>query len=93
MSEPGRYRKKPVEIEAMRFNGSNQDDILNWADSQEDPPSMWIEHTIDGRPQIVIRTLEGQAAASPGWWVIRGLVGEFYPCAPDVFELTYEAVE
>jgi hypothetical protein len=28
--------------------------------------------------------------ASPGDWIIKGVKGEFYPCKPDIFELTYE---
>jgi len=29
--------------------------------------------------------------ASPGDWIIRGVVGELYPCKPDIFVQTYEA--
>lgn len=92
-SDPQRYRKRPVEIEAMRFTGSNEDEILNWAHEQPDPPSMWAQKTIDGKTEIIIRTLEGQVAARAGDWVIRGIVGEFYPCRDDVFQATYETAE
>lgn len=37
-----------------------------------------------------IETLEGRLTASPGDWIIRGVVGEFYACKPDVFADTYE---
>jgi hypothetical protein len=40
----------------------------------------------------VIPTLEGPHIASPGDWIITGVKGERYPCKPDVFALTYEAV-
>ena len=40
-----------------------------------------------------IHTLEGVMHADPGDWIIRGVQGEFYPCKPDIFEQTYEAVE
>jgi hypothetical protein len=40
-----------------------------------------------------IDTLEGLIHASSGDWIIRGVQGEFYPCKPDIFESTYEAVE
>ena len=39
-----------------------------------------------------IQTLEGVIYASPGDWVIKGVNGEFYPCKPDIFDKTYEAV-
>jgi hypothetical protein len=28
--------------------------------------------------------------ASIGDWIIKGVKGEFYPCKPDIFEMTYE---
>jgi hypothetical protein len=30
--------------------------------------------------------------ASKGDYIIRGVKGEFYPCKPDIFEMTYELV-
>ena len=41
----------------------------------------------------VISTLEGDMEVSPGDWIIKGVVGEFYPCKPDIFEKTYEKVK
>jgi hypothetical protein len=41
---------------------------------------------------IEIHTLEGTMTASKGDWIIKGVSGEFYPCKPDIFEKTYEAV-
>jgi len=41
---------------------------------------------------IVIPTLEGDMEAGPGDWIIRDVKGELYPCKPDIFEATYEAV-
>jgi hypothetical protein len=38
-------------------------------------------------------TLEGWHIVCPGDWIIRGIKGEYYPCKPDIFERTYEAVE
>lgn len=40
-----------------------------------------------------IDTLEGGHIVCPGDWIITGVKGERYPCKPDVFEATYEAVE
>lgn len=39
---------------------------------------------------LIVLTLEGEMVAVPGWWIIRGVQGEFYPCDPGVFEATYE---
>lgn len=39
---------------------------------------------------LIVLTLEGEMVAKPGWWIIRGVQGEFYPCDPDVFASTYD---
>lgn len=84
-----RFRKKPVVIEAIQFTGGNDGEILSWATrfSLENPIEMGVSGT------LYIHTLEGQMTVSKGDWVIKGVQGEFYPCKPDIFEATYEAVE
>jgi len=82
-----RYRKKPVEIEAVLF-------AAPWKLVCEFCPELRL---IRGeRGQVVwgqIHTLEGDMRADIGDWIIRGVKGEFYPCKPDIFAATYEAVE
>ena len=39
-----------------------------------------------------IDTLEGGHRVCTGDWIIKGVKGEFYPCKPDIFEMTYEQV-
>jgi hypothetical protein len=39
-----------------------------------------------------IDTSEGGHIVCPGDWIITGVVGEKYPCKPDIFEQTYEKV-
>jgi len=40
-----------------------------------------------------IDTLEGGHNVCPGDWIITGVKGEHYPCKPDIFAMTYEAVQ
>lgn len=40
--------------------------------------------------ELYIKTLEGTHHASIGDYIVRGVKGEFYPCKPDIFELTYQ---
>jgi len=40
-----------------------------------------------------IDTFEGGHTVCPRDWIITGVQGELYPCKPDIFEATYEAVE
>ena len=85
-----KYRKKPVMIEALQFNGSLDDvDQMNKAWGAK----FWNAHTVgDGFFTLKIKTLEGTHTANVGDWIIKGIKGEFYPCKPDIFELTYEEV-
>lgn len=81
-----RYRKKPVVVEAMQFLGTNWKDCLEWMGSP-------INTNYDYTPNVlVIHTLEGNMDARREDWIIKGIQGEFYPCKPDIFRATYEAV-
>lgn len=97
---PQQFRKKPVVIEAMLFDGSQAtaSAISRWANAgdakagHDEPTVSYI--TRDNNPEdaydMVIWTLEGDMVASKGDWIIRGIKGEFYPCKPDIFAMTYE---
>jgi hypothetical protein len=39
-----------------------------------------------------VDTLKGGHVVCPGDWIIKGVKGEYYPCKPDIFEMTYEEV-
>ena len=39
-----------------------------------------------------VNVIEGVMTAQPGDWIIRGVKQELYPCKPDIFAATYEAV-
>ena len=45
------------------------------------------------KEELIVETLAGKVEAGVGWWIIRGVEGELYPCRPDIFEKTYELVE
>lgn len=84
-----KFRKKPVIIEAVQFK--DFDDyltILQWM-KESGPAGAKAQYDA---PVVLVHTLEGVMAASPGDWVIRGVKGEFYPCKPDIFSATYEDV-
>ena len=81
-----KYRKKPVVIEAVQWQGeSNLDEALAFVGQQREPG-------VKGYGAIIIPTLEGDMSALPGDWIIRGVQGEHYPCKPDIFAATYERV-
>ena len=84
-----KYRKKPVVIEAMLFDGSlgSASVIAIWMQGGAS-----MEEAGEGC-RFHIETLEGDMEARAGDYIIRGVKGEFYPCKPDIFEQTYELVE
>jgi hypothetical protein len=93
-----KFRKKPVVIEAWPVA-----DLNRWAGNewQQLPVSVreayekggWVFGVYEKeRRGIYVPTLEGSLFAAPDDWIIRGVKGEFYPCKPDIFAATYEAV-
>lgn len=80
-----KYRKKPVEVEAFKWM---TDKVPEWW--KEKSGSFEINV---GTGTVYIHTLEGTMAANKGDYIIQGVKGELYPCKPDIFEATYEAVE
>ena len=84
-----KFRKKPVIVEAYQYTGLNP---RIHAEASEFVGSVLEVRDHDGKPCLVIPTLEGEHIASPGDWIIRGVQGEHYPCKPDIFAATYEKV-
>lgn len=89
-----RFKKMPVEIEAMQVPDTNARDdeflaFTEWLDRQ-DPGDREVDDKCDG--SLAIFTLEGTMRADPGDWIIVGVKGELYPCKPDIFVQTYEPV-
>lgn len=83
------YRKKPVVIDAVRYDGNFRClDIF----AIDEVSHFIVSKDSDGNQCIKIPTLEGEMVASVGDYIIRGVKGEFYPCKPDIFEMTYESV-
>ena len=82
-----KYRKKPVVIEAIEWNG-NMGEIKKFMNYTDEAYTK-----TDGNRSLFIKTLEGDHEAKIGDMIIKGVQGEFYPCKPDIFKKTYELVE
>lgn len=80
-----KFRKKPVVIDAVQWMGETYD-VDGFM-----PPEKY--NVSDSGARLFIDTLEGQMQADILDWIIKGVKGEFYPCKPDIFKLTYEPVE
>ena len=88
----GKYVKKPVVIEAVQWTGENYDECMNFMGQDCGNKLAYEDHQEHciNTGEIQIDTLEGRLTASKNDWIIKGVKGEFYPCKPDIFGLTYD---
>ena len=82
-----RFKKKPVVIEAIQWNGDFEE-LKGFCPIVIDLGCDCSTEKITSWP-IHIPTLEGMHLANIGDWIIKGIKGEFYPCKPDIFAATY----
>ena len=88
-----KFRKKPVEIDAVQWFRMGDHPIVTTIpirfapimDKCEQCGNKFMDHG-------ACPTLEGHHIVCPGDWIITGIKGEHYPCKPDIFEATYESV-
>ena len=89
----GKFRKKPVVVEAVRVSGVLRAAKNNWSALPQ-----WFRDAYDNGELLLlndgvdIRTLEGMMHGEMLDWIICGVNGELYPCKPDIFAKTYEPV-
>jgi hypothetical protein len=95
----GKFRKRPVVIEAFRFLEGQPMDVAPqwyqyaWTDGLIVMPGRVRRASYGEDGDIVIGTLEGPMVGRYGDWIIRGVRGELYACKPEIFAATYEAVD
>lgn len=95
-----KFRKKPVVIEAIKWDGQNLSDVIKfmWGDKpcvlikQEDSEDVESELFSYRGKNLFIKTPEGELHASVGDMIIKGVKGELYPCKPDIFQMTYDGI-
>jgi len=79
------YVTKPVVVQAVQLTPDNINEVLKFMN--------WRDYSFSLSYGLVIPTKGGQLHASIGDFIIKGVQGEFYPCKPDSFTLTYEVQE
>ncbi len=92
-----KFRKKPVEIEAVEFRAFRSDGTAIFAETPEWLASAIVHGAVyetlgSHGATLKIATLEGDHTCTPGDMIIQGVKGELYPCKPDIFAATYEPV-
>jgi len=92
MNTSTRWRKKPVEIDAIQWTGDNLAELEEFCGTgyfeavppeDRDPDPDMTAQVYDKLHGTWVHVYDGQ-------WVIRGIQGEHYPVAADVFAATYE---
>lgn len=88
----GKYRKKPVVIDAVQWFPDPELGEFNWngyVNRVIGTDKHGVEYTVC---DVGLRTLEGFMHITPGSWIITGVKGDRYACKPDIFAATYEPV-
>ena len=84
-------------IESRQLTKDSLRSIMLWIDDNGGKWDEWCWDEDDDQfiveRYLAIATFEGIVKAQENDWVIKGLSGEFYPCKPDIFEMTYESVD
>lgn len=85
-----RFRKKPLEVEAVRWSGQMHCFPEHWFPR----PRVWGVKQVDGgEMRGMLSTNSGEAEIKEGDYLVRGIKGEFYPVPGDIFAASYDAVE
>lgn len=94
------FKKKPIVIQAFHMTEDKRIDNSEWPNWMHDAwnkyrasvGSLYPTNTGEGTGTLSIMTLEGPHLVTFGDWIIRGVMGEIYPCKPAIFDLTYEEI-
>lgn len=81
------YVKKPIPVPALQWKGDNLQEIKDFC-KDENLEEMCFTNNKD----LWIKTREGQLMAQVGDFIMKGIEGEFYPCAESIFKKTYDEV-
>ena len=85
--------KKPIEIEAVQWNGVNRGEIELFCGHDNVECKVDIMGTEIIALQLIVKTLEGDMVANRGDFIIQGVEGEYYPCREDIFYKAYQITD
>lgn len=89
----GRYRKKPVEVEAIQYTGDNLSAVTAFVGEGDFAP-IHPDDQVDGDydAELYVAANGAWVPIEPGEWILRDQRG-CYPCKADIFAATYEPVD
>lgn len=90
----GRYRKKPLEVEAIQYDGTNEAELTSFLKKFTSGTSITFTHALSGDSRATIKLPMGQTIDFyNGDWLVHGIDGSIYPVKKWVFAKTYETVD
>jgi len=92
-----KYIKKPIPIDAWQSTYENYEkglpDFIR-IELQSKNPKLTINADSNTRTVTgTCDTIEGTVRIDDGCYIIKGIHGEFYPCAKEIFEESYMEAE
>lgn len=97
-----RFKKKPVEIEAFQWTGSNEEEVQDWITGITGTPGAYVFYSLDEEdrgddPDITAVVYDKLHSTWMGvkdnQWIICGVELELYAIDPGVLLKTYDMVE
>lgn len=89
-----RLRKRPVEITGIQWTGGNETELVEFTGRQFEAVAPEDRTQDPDMTAQVFDVLHGTwIGVYTGQWILRGVKGEYYPCADDVLAETYDVVE
>ena len=82
-----KYIKKPVEVEAVQFDGKTES--IEWISQQLSVDARLLKSS----ERLIIETSKGIKKVAIGDYIIKDINGELNTCKPDIFQKTYEKIE
>ena len=82
-----KYIKKPVEVEAVQFDGKTES--IEWISQQLSVDARLLKSS----ERLIIETSKGIKKVAIGDYIIKDINGELNTYKPDIFHKTYEKIE
>jgi|694.fasta_scaffold139023_2 hypothetical protein len=80
-----KYIKKPIPVSALQWTGENLEEIKAFCIDENGK-----EMCFTTNEYLWIQTREGQLKAQVRDYIMKGIEGEFYPCAESIFKKSYD---
>lgn len=85
-----KFRKKPSEVEAVKFTRDNFEEVQQFCEGKA--TDLFLERRLDGICYFILQTSEGDRTVDEGDWIIKDRPGSFYALGERTFHTLYVRV-